>query len=102
MNFSLGAILNSRRRKGRRHFLPQKCAASDDSTERRRNHGVTANAAHFIREHSTHALCNLRVLKQESALKELAAMQFGTQDEMLVQQRPRFAEKREQLVAQLR
>ncbi len=82
--------------------LPKRAAdllSDDDSAQRRRNDGVALNGAQFFREPTANVSGDLCVLEKEGALEELPAVQTGAQNEMPVEQRAGFAEKREEIVA---
>jgi hypothetical protein len=51
----------------------------------------------FLREPAAHVRGNVRILKEQGALKELPAVQAGSQNEMAVQQSAGPPEKREQI-----
>jgi hypothetical protein len=72
--------------------------ADDDSAEGRGNDGIAFDAAQFLSKSSAHVGGNVRVLKEQRALKKLAAVQTGAQDEMAVQQRAGLPEEREQIL----
>jgi hypothetical protein len=73
--------------------------ANDDAAEGRGNDGVAFNAAQLVREQSANMSGDIGVLKEQRALEKLPAVEAGSQDEMAVEQRAGFAEKREQVLA---
>jgi hypothetical protein len=71
----------------------------DDSAQGGRDHRVAIDVPQFIREPGANIRRNSCVLQEQSALKELAAMQARPQHEMSIEERARLAEKRKQIVA---
>jgi hypothetical protein len=79
---------------GTSHFLPD-----NDSTESWRNDSIALNSAEFIGELAADARRDLGMLEEERTLEELPAVQARAEQEMSVEQRARFSEKRQQIVA---
>jgi hypothetical protein len=82
--------------------LPQRAShflTDDDPAQGGRNHRVAFDVPQFVREPGANIRRDSRVLKEQSALKKLPAMQARPQDKMPVEERARLAKKRKQIVA---
>jgi hypothetical protein len=68
--------------------------ADNYSAERRRDNCVATKLSQLIREPAADLSGDLSVLKEQCALEILAAVETRAQNEVAVQQRAGFAEKR--------
>jgi hypothetical protein len=75
--------------------------ANNDSAEGGGDDNVALNLPQLIGKMSANLRGYVGVLKQQGALKKLAAVKTGPQNEVAVQQRAGLAEEREQIVAHL-
>jgi len=74
----------------------------DDPAQGGRDHRVAIDVPQFIREPGANIRRNSCVLQEQSALKELPAMQARPQHKMSIEERACLAEKRKQIVAHAR
>jgi hypothetical protein len=75
-------------------FLPD-----DESAESRGDDRIAIEFAQFVGEPCTNFCGNVGMLEQQRALKILATVQTGAQDEVAIKQCAGFAKKRDQIFA---
>jgi hypothetical protein len=73
--------------------------ANNDSPEGRGDHGVAFKIPELRRELGANLSRHVRVLKEEGALEELAAVQTRPQNKVPIEQCPGFPEERQQILA---